>query len=342
MSTAESNLLESKNEIRVIKLSLGRIYKLLTGIIKQISTSEGNNLQFTQQSGGFLTTEKGISKYQNETDSILAQGELDIIDEINKSVTSLGEFIINYNKTLASNKELFIIKDGLTRQIDNLTIRLKKAEEDSSLIKIKASNIEQKSKTNVSQIMKALHSSHNTSGSIVDKSPIYALYECIIIHIRKLNVDRGFLNFLQSVEKADSTVEIQKLQEIMKDAEKGYNELLLRSKSYVLVDEIRRIVDSTHHFSTESVEILLKNLFAFKTQAQDEVIIRLPIVEFNKLIDHVASRADKYWEDIDRLMQTTKENFSKVDSCFDILIKETSVDVKNVTELINAIKSTKD
>ena len=321
----DNNYLELKNELKLVKLCISRTYKSYFNAMRQLKEDE--NITF-----------KGLDKDSIHNQSYPKLQELTIpqyeeakmLEDITSGYDILKDTLYKMFTLKKEKYEISVEWKEMKKLMEQANANCKKYEEENILLKIKASNIEQRTKANLNLIfkqLKVLYNNQSTSG--FDKSPLFAFLESVIIYIRKQKIH--FL--LKEHSKKTET----NLENIMKQAESGYNELINRSKLFVLKEEVVKLTEKVKEFNAESIDFIIKTFLSYKINSPDnEVLFKMPITDFNSLLDKIAHKSDTFTESIDKL---TEINDSTVSNSLEILIEETKIEenlVKEVALLLNS------
>lgn len=184
-----------------------------------------------------------------------------------------------------------------------------------------------------------------------ERSPMLAFLETIVVFLNKTKIENYILNKKLNyiIKRNDLDISIKSdynkytddLDKVKQELESNYNELIQRSKNYVLIEELTTFIINNKEFFKISIDTLLSTLFKNKSITDEDVLIKIPVNQFNNLIDKISNDNDLFWKQYDKYTSVNyKEDYgSKIKNCINIIVQNCSVNFDYINDLINSSSS---
>lgn len=326
--------IEIKNEIKLLKICINRCYKSYFTSFKMISDMKNK----------ILNSDKDISKILKSYDdiNIPQYEESKMLEDITNSYNEVKEVIIAFIEKKKENLDKQNEINALNAKLDNEKVRVSNLEKNISYLKVLNQKVEAKTKTNINLIFKQINSINMDNSLYFEKTPLFSLMENIFVYLKKSAINYQFKEYL-AINKLDKT-NSSKIENIMKQAEDGYNQCFERSKSYILFNEVNNLIDKIKTFNSQILDLVMKGFLGYKSNSSNtnELTIKIPIKDFNSFLDKIANNSDSFWKDISKISEEYKPYINKIQDCFSLILDETSVKDNLIESLVNFIEEEKD
>lgn len=170
-----------------------------------------------------------------------------------------------------------------------------------------------------------------------EKSTIISFFETLLVRLRLKNIQHQYENLLIKSEDTSSkgTQGKDYLNTFMSSLHSKFDELVKRSISYFIYDDVMSIIEKNKSFFNFSIENLMKAMLQNKSIVKEEVVLKMSVNEFNSLIDMHVNSSFKYWDELERKI---KEYYckltSKIEDCVEFILNESSVDHEFVSRVL--------
>lgn len=268
--------------------------------------------------------------------------ESKMLEDMTNSYDEIKQIIIAYLELKKENVEKQNEVKLITNKLENEKSVVSKLEKNISYLKVLNQKVEAKTKTNIGLIFKQINAINMDSLMHFDKTPLFSLMENIFVYLKKAAVNYKFKEYLvlNKLDKVNSS----KIENIMKQAEDGYNQCFERSKSYMLFNEVNNLVEKIKTFNSQILDIVMKGFLGYKSNSSgsNELTIKIPIKDFNSFLDKIANNTDSFWKDISKITDEYKPYLNKIQECFTILLEEVTVPDNLIESLVNFLEEEKD
>jgi len=312
LEEADSLIIELKNELKILKSAIVKIYKLYL-------TKSGNYKE---------DTESNLNQYE----------EIKMLSDMEIGIEKLIE---NITHKLENAKERHLKQvEKLETEILNLKKRL------NTFIQI-TNSVGGTTTPNSTNSFKTLEK--DNSNSLYENIIVYLRNTNLkhLLELFQLNLQREEeINSVLTEKSFSSTLTATKSQiidlyanfnSLKKICEQAFIEFQNRAKFYIQPDDFEKTVNECRNFTQNLIDMILDTLMSYKAEVSNFIVFKLPVDDYNLLIENISANLEKFSSKINTQIEGYNKIHGNIERAFDILMKNTTVDY----DIVNALMKEK-
>lgn len=321
LSAAENANSEIKKEIRDLKQSVSKLYKVYLSKLSSLGGSQAQNqfeerkmleeiemgidrmvsLAVSKIKTDVSVDPKLVEKYEEEIKSL--KKKLNTVAQITNSVNRSGN--PSGNNSIANTNTAFKTaeKDSSSSLYESVVVHLKNLNL-KHLLEIFQLNIQREEEIRL--ILNEENSSNINSANSANN----------------LNLKK------QIADLSNNFTNLKKL------CEQAFQDHQQRARLYIQPEEFEKRLEEYKMFTQSLIDMVLDTLMSYKTEVTDAIVFRMPINDYNHFIEHISQNLDSFNKKVNMYVETYNKSSANVDKAIDVLVKNTAVDYDLLNNLI--------